>query len=96
MELPARVGRDWGLITTIPPDEGIELIDGEYGDLEDLQRELQNITDSEEEIDLITETVVDPDSEPMDASKAAVENLVDTVSKCEHEGASQNQDMVLL
>ena len=96
MEPPAGVRRDWGVNTTIPPDEGMELIDGEDGDLEDLQRELQMIADSEEEIDLIIETVVDHDTDAMDASKAVVENLVDTVSNIVHEGVHQNQDMIFL
>ena len=39
------------------------------------------IADSEEEIDLITELVVDPDTDAMDASKAVAEHLVDTVSR---------------
>ena len=54
------------------------------------------IADSEEEIDLIIETVVDPDKDAMDASKAVVENLVGTVSKIVHEGVNQNQNMVFL
>ena len=66
------------------------------GNLEDLQRELQMIADSEEEIHLIIQTVIDPDTDAMDASKAVVENLVDTVLKIVHEGINQNQDMVFL
>ena len=42
---------------------------------------------------MIKETAGDPDT---DASKAVVENLVDTVSKVVHEGVKQNQDMVFL
>ena len=96
MEPPAEVRRDWVVNTTIPPDEGMVLIDGEDGDLEGLQRELQIIADSEEEIDLIIEAVVDPDTDAMDASKAVVENLIDTVSKIMHEVINQKQDMVFL
>ena len=33
----------------------------------------------EEEIDLIIETIVDPDTVAIDASKAVVKNLLDTV-----------------
>ena len=47
---PAGIRRDWYVNTTIPPDEGIELIDGEDGNIEELQRELQMIANSEEEI----------------------------------------------
>ena len=54
----------------------MELIGEEDGYLEDLQRELQMIADSKEEIDSIIEVVV-------------VENLVDTVSKIVHEGVKQ-------
>ena len=50
---PAGIRRDWYVNTTIPPDEGIELIDGEDGNIEELQRELQMIANSEEEINLI-------------------------------------------
>ena len=95
MEPPAGVIRNWDVNTTIPSDEGMELIDGEDGNIEDLQRELRRITDSEEEIDLVIETV-DVDTDAMDESKAVVENLVDTVSKIVHEGANQDQDMVFL
>ena len=88
---PAGIWRDWYVNTTIPPDEGIELIDGEDGDIEELQRELQMIADSEEEINLI---IVDPATYEMDASKAIVENLINTVSKIVHEVVNWNQDMV--
>ena len=54
------------------------------------------IADSDEEIDLIIERVVDLDMDAMDASKAVVENLAGTVSKIVHEGVNQNQDMVFL
>ena len=81
MEPPADVRIDWGVNIAISPEEGMELIDGGDGDLEDLQREFQMVADSEEEIDLIKETVGDHDT---DASKAVVENLVDTVSKVVH------------
>ena len=40
------------------------------------------IADSEEEINLI---IVDPATYEMDASKAIVENLINTVSKIVHE-----------
>ena len=62
--------------------------------LEDLQRELQTISDTEEDIDLVMETVVDLDTDAIDASKAVVENLLDTVSKIVHEGVNRNQNMV--
>ena len=94
MRPPAGVPRDWGVNTTIPPDEGMELIDGEDGNLADLQRELQTISDTEEDIDLVMETVVDLDTDAIDASKAVVENLLDTVSKIVHEGVNLNQNMV--
>ena len=74
MEKPVRVRRDCGVNTAIPPDEGMELTDEENGDLEDLQRELQIIADFGEDIDLITETVVDPDKDEINASKAFIEN----------------------
>ena len=93
---PAGVPRDWGVNTTIPPDEGMELIDGEDGNLADLQRELQTISDTEEDIDLVMQTVVDLDTDAIDASKAVVENLLDTVSKIVHEGVNLNQNMVFL
>ena len=64
------------------------------GNLEDLQRELQTISDTEEDIDLVMETVVDLDTDAIDASKAVVENLLDTVSKIVHEGVKRNQNMV--
>ena len=64
------------------------------GNLEDLQRELQTISDTEEDIDLVMETVVDLDTDAIDASKAVVENLLDTVSKIVHEGVNRNQNMV--
>ena len=69
MEPPVEVRRDWGANTAISPEEGMELIDGEDGDLEDLQRELQMIVDSKKEIDLMTETVDGPDADVMDATK---------------------------
>ena len=50
--------------------------------------ELIDGKDSEEEINLIIETVVDPDTDAMVVSKAIVENLVDTVSKIVREGVS--------
>ena len=58
------------------------------GNLEDLQRELQTISDTEEDINLVMETVVDLDTDAIDASKAVVENLLDTVSKIVHEGVN--------
>ena len=64
------------------------------GNLEDLQRELQTISDTEEDINLVMETVVDLDTDAIDASKAVVENLLDTVSKIMHEGVNRNQNMV--
>ena len=64
------------------------------GNLEDLQRELQTISDTEEDINLVMETVVDLDTDAIDASKAAVENLLDTVSKIVLEGVNRNQNMV--
>ena len=64
------------------------------GNLEDLQRELQTISDTEEDIDLVMETAVDLDTDAIDASKAVVENLLDTVSKIVHEGVNRNQNMV--
>ena len=64
------------------------------GNLEDLQRELQTISDTEEDINLVMETVVDLDTDAIDASKAVVENLLDTVSKIVHEGVNRNQNMV--
>ena len=96
MELPAGVRRDWGINITIIRDESMELIDEENGDLENLQIEFQTIANFEEEIDLLIETVVDLDTDAMDASKAVAENLVDTVSKIVHEAVNQNQDMVFL
>ena len=54
------------------------------------------IADSEEEIDLLIETVVLPDTDAMDESRAVVQNLADTVSKSVHEGVNQDQDMVSL
>ena len=81
-DLPTSIPTLNNINTTIPPDEGIELIDGEDGDIEELQRELQMIADSEEEINLI---IVDPATYEMDASKAIVENLINTVSKIVHE-----------
>ena len=74
IEPPAGVRGDCGVNTAIPPDEGMELTDEENGDLEDLQRELQIIADFGEDIDLITETVVDPDKDEINASKAFIEN----------------------
>ena len=85
MKPSAGVRLDLDVNTGIPPDEGMELIDGEDGDLEEPKRELQMIADFQEEIDLIIETVVDPDTDVMDASKAVVENLVSTVSRIVHE-----------
>ena len=64
------------------------------GNLEDLQRELQTISDTEEDINLVMETVVDLDTDAIGASKAVVENLLDTVSKIVHEGVNRNQNMV--
>ena len=96
MGSPAGVLRDWSLNTTIPPDEGMELIDGEDGYLEDFQKEFQMIADSEGEIDLIIEMVVNPDTDAMNVSKAVVEILVDTILKIVHEGVNRNQDMILL
>ena len=74
----------------------MEPLDGEDGDLEDLQWELQMIADSEEEIVLIIETTVDPDTEANDTSKAVAENLLETVWKIMHESVSQNHDMIFL
>ena len=54
------------------------------------------IADSDEELDLIIERLVDLDMDAIDASKAVVENLTGTVSKIVHEGVNQNQDMVFL
>ena len=69
IEPPAGVRGDCGVNTAIPPDEGMELTDEEHGGLEDLQRELQMIADFGEDIDLIIETVVDPDEDEIDAAK---------------------------
>ena len=68
IEPPAGVRGDCGVNTAIPPDEGMELTE-ENGGLEDLQRELQMIADFGEDIDLIIETVVDPDEDEIDAAK---------------------------
>lgn len=43
----------------------------------------------EEEIDLIIETIVDPDTVAIDASKAVVKNLLDTVWKIMHESVNK-------
>ena len=53
-------------------------------------------SDSDKEIKLIKKTVVGPGKDAMDASKAVVENLVDTVSEIVHEGVNQRQDVVFL
>ena len=93
MEPPDRVKRNWNaVIGDAPFDEGMELIDGEYGDLEDLQRELQLIVDTEEDID-VDIMVVDVD---MDSSKAVVENLVNTVSKIVQQEVHQNSDLMFV
>ena len=52
-ELQAGVRRHWGVNTSTPPEESMEVIDEEVDDLEDLQTELRIITDSEEEVTLI-------------------------------------------